>query len=161
MKKTLVIYYSHDGNTKFVADAISKKLEADIIEIKPIKELNVGNGFMKYFWLGRHVIMKSKPEIEKININLDDYENIFLGSPVWAFTMTPPIRTFLDKNKMKDKDMYLFVTHEGSFGKVFKDMTSLLKDNHITSEKAFKQVKNNKEQVLKDIDEWLNSIIIK
>ena len=161
MGKTLIVYYSYEGNTRFVADIISKKLEADILEIKPIKEMKGGNGFMKYFWLGRHVMMKSKPAIENINVNLDDYENIFLGSPVWNFSITPPIRTFLDKNKMKDKDMYLFATHEGSFGKVFKDMTSFLKDNHITSEKAFKSVKNNKEQVINDINDWLNSIIIK
>ncbi len=161
MGKTLVLYYSNEGSTRFVAELISKKLEVDIFEIKPIKELKGGNGLMKYFWLGRHVIMKSKPEIEKINVNLEDYENIFLGTPVWAFTMTPPIRTFLEKNKMKDKDMYLFATHEVSFGKVFKEMTSFLKDNHITSEKAFKNVKSRKEEIIKEVDEWLNSVIIK
>lgn len=161
MGKTLVLYYSNEGNTRFVAEVISKNISADIVEIKPVKELKGGNGFMKYFWLGRHVMMKSKPEIEKLNINLDDYENIFIGTPVWAFTMTPPIRTFLDKTRLKNKDIYLFCTHEGSFGKAFKDMTEFLKDNHIVSEKSFKSIKNNKEAIMKEVSDWINGIIIK
>lgn len=161
MKKDLVIYYSHEGNTKFVAELIKNKLDADILELKTKKEIKIGNGFTKYLWLGRHIMMKSKPEIEEFDINLDNYENIFLGTPVWAFSVTPPIRTFLDKYKLKNKDMYLFCTNEGSFGKVFKDIKVFLKDNNIISESSFKNVKTRKEEIIKEVNNWLDSLIIK
>lgn len=161
MKKDLVIYYSYEGSTKFVAELIKNKLDADILEIKTKKELKGGNGFAKYLWLGRHVVMKTKPEIEDFSIDIDDYENIFLGTPVWSFSITPPIRTFLDKYKLKNKDMYLFCTNEGSFGKVFKDMKESLKDNNIISESNFKNVKTRKEEIIKEVNNWLDSLVIK
>ena len=44
MAKILVVYYSLTGNTKFVAEHISNELNADIEELKPIKDLNPDSG---------------------------------------------------------------------------------------------------------------------
>ena len=43
--------------------------------------------------------MAEAPELEPCNIDLEEYEQIVLGFPVWAGTFTPPLRTFVQENK--------------------------------------------------------------
>ena len=66
--KRLVVFYSHSGNTKFVGETIAKEIKADVLEIKPEKEITRGG--MKFLWGGRQVVMKTKPVTS-------DFENIF------------------------------------------------------------------------------------
>ena len=56
--KTLIVYYSYEGNTKIIAETIGKSIEADIMELKPEKEMT-SKGFMKYVWGGRAAVMKT------------------------------------------------------------------------------------------------------
>ncbi len=56
MKDTLVIYYSLEGNTELVATELAEKLDADILAVKPLKDIDAG-GFGKYFWGGSQVVM--------------------------------------------------------------------------------------------------------
>ena len=50
-------------------------------------------------------------EIEPININLSDCDTIILGTPVWWYTMTPPVRSFLKNNDLTDKTIIPFATN--------------------------------------------------
>ncbi|MFX1310455.1 MAG: flavodoxin family protein, partial [Promethearchaeota archaeon] len=88
MRKVLVVYYSLTGNTKMIAEAIAESIDSDILELKPVKELNAESG-MKYFWGGFQATMKKKPKLEEFDINPLDYELIILGTPVWAWTISP------------------------------------------------------------------------
>lgn len=44
--KKLVVFYSFEGNTKFLAEAIANEIKADILELKPKKEIKT-KGFFK------------------------------------------------------------------------------------------------------------------
>src|SRR6056297_2836113 len=102
MAKTLVLYYSYEGHTKKVAEVIAKELSADIEGVKPIKEMKT-KGFGKFIWGGGQVVMKKKPELKPMNVNPDDYDTIFVGTPVWAFTYAPPVKTILETGMLKNK----------------------------------------------------------
>jgi len=58
--RSSVVYYSFGGNTRFIAESIAEAVGADLLEIKPKKELS-SKGFMKYLWGGRQVVMGEKP----------------------------------------------------------------------------------------------------
>ena len=64
-KKILIVYYSLTGNTKYIAELIKEAINADILPIKPIKELNP-KGTMKFIWGGAQATMKKKPKLEPI-----------------------------------------------------------------------------------------------
>lgn len=63
---------------------------------------------------------KLMPEIEDIGINLDDYDEIIIGSPVWWYTITPSIRTFLKENNLSGKRVIPFATNAGWLGRTLK-----------------------------------------
>ena len=98
--KNLVIFYSLEGNTKLIASTIARAINADVLELKTKKKYS-DKGFKKYFWGGKSVIFKEKPELLEVNKNIEDYENIIIGTPIWVGTYAPPLNTFLKNNKIE------------------------------------------------------------
>jgi flavodoxin len=157
MKKEIVIYYSFEGNTQFIAEELAKRFNIDVYRIKPIKDLK-STGFSKFIWGGKQVYMNELPKLEAISINLDDYERIYLGTPIWAWTIAPAIKTLLE-HYLKNKDIYLFYTHEGGDQKVIeKGQTALTHHNRLVTFKGFLNVLKNQENCLKELDDWIDEI---
>ncbi len=124
--KTLVVYYSLEGNTEYVAEQIKEAIGADLLKLVPKKAYH-DKGFAKFFWGGKSAVMAEKPELESYNIELTEYERIIFGFPVWAGNFTPPLRTFIGDNKenLKNKTFVAFACQSGNgaekaFGKLAK-----------------------------------------
>ena len=118
--KKLIIYYSRSGTTKKVAEAMQKITNLEIAEIVDIKDRSGASG---YLFAGRDAMQKRLTEIKPIDKNLSDYDAVIVGTPVWAWTVSVPVRTFLRLNQGKIKKLACFCTM-GSSGEVgtFKDM---------------------------------------
>jgi len=116
--KFAVVYYSFDGNTEFVADEIAKVLKADKFVIKTKNEIS--NTIMKYAWGGKQALMKKLPEIDDLNFNPENYNKIILASPVWAWTFSPAMRSFMQKHSLKNKEIALLLCHGGGPGKAME-----------------------------------------
>ncbi|MFA6281523.1 MAG: flavodoxin [Candidatus Omnitrophota bacterium] len=156
-KKILIVYYSLDGNTRFVAENIAKNINADLLELKPIKE-GVPRNFAKYFWGGRQVYMKQKPLLCDFGLNPGNYEIIFIGTPVWAFNYTPVIASFFDKVKLEKKKIALFCCSGGVKGKTFEKMKEKLCNNEFIGEfHLFEPLFNKKRSALK-IKKWVEKL---
>jgi flavodoxin len=144
--KKLVVFYSYDRNTRFISNSIAKSIKADVLELKPINEMN-SKGFLKYFWGGKKVLFKEKPKLQPFNKNPEEYDIIFIGTPVWAFTYAPALRTFFSNVVLKDKKIAVFCCHEGSMRKTLTNMIENVSDNEIVGMNDFlNPLKNNKEQ---------------
>ena len=101
--KNLVVYYSKSGNTETVAKEISNVVNGDIKKIELKKEIGfMGAAFSAFF--------KLKSKIKSMNLNLMDYDNIFIGTPVWAGKTSSPINTFLSEAKLTGKNVFVFIT---------------------------------------------------
>lgn len=159
--KNLVVFYSLEGNTKLIADTIAEKINADILELKPKKKYP-DLGFKKYFWGGRSVIFKEKPELLSYDINVDSYVNIFIGTPIWVGTYAPPYNTFLNKENIHDKNIYLFACHGGGGAdKFYKSIKESIPNNVFKGQIDFNEpLKQNKEVILDQIDSWLKNIYL-
>ena len=124
--KKLIVYYSFEGNTEFVANLIAQETQADILKLEPADETRP-TGFMKYIWGGKQVFTKTKPELKPFDKNPMDYDLIIIGTPVWANTYAPALRTFLDKQDICDKKIALFCCCQGGFpGGTFKDIINIM-----------------------------------
>lgn len=131
--KTAIIYFSLEGNTKYIAEIIAKELAADLIQLIPIKEYPIGK-VSKFFWGGKSSTFKETPKLESYQFNPDSYELIILGTPIWAGTFVPPLRTFLRENKLTGKKVAMFACCSGSSTeKCFMQMEKELLDCTVLS----------------------------
>ncbi len=113
--KTAVVYYSLEGNVKFVAEKIAGALGADIVPLVPVKAYP-DRGFSKFLWGGKAAVMKDEPELEPYSFRAEDYGTVILASPVWAGTFTPPLRTFLRDNDLSGKKIAVIASSTSGNG---------------------------------------------
>lgn len=159
MSKILVVYYTFEGSTKSIAECIAKHLNADLLEIKPVKELK-SKGFSKYIWGGYQVVMGKKPEIMPLNKNLKDYDIVLVGTPIWAGTYAPPIKTLLEENYIKGKKIAYFYGHEGGHRRAIdKAKVVIEKNNTFIGAKDFLNPKKNLDKCSKDAKSWAEQLI--
>lgn len=62
------------------------------------------------------------PEIKDINIDLNQYDEIIIGTPVWWCSIAPVIRTFLSENDLSNKKVIPFATNAGWLGHTFEEI---------------------------------------
>ena len=124
--KTLIVYYSLEGNTRWAAERIAEKLDADTLRLVP-KAAYPDKGFKKFLFGGKSAVMKETPELEPYVVDLAQYERIILATPVWAGTMAPPLRAFLQKEDLSGKRFALVASSMGgSPGRTFENIKALL-----------------------------------
>ena len=111
--KTLIVYYSLEGNTAYAADRIAYLTGADTLRINPVKEYP-RDGFRKFLWGGKSALMSETPKLEAYIFDQVKYDRIIFGFPVWAGSITPPIRTFIRENDLKGKHIAAFACQSGS-----------------------------------------------
>ncbi len=121
--KIALVYYSLEGNTELVANSIAKQLNPDVFRIHPVKDYPKGN-FSKYLWGGKSVVMGETPAIEKTDFNPANYDLVIIGTPIWASSFTPPIKTFLNENTLANKKVALFTCNAGGGTKKCYDLFS-------------------------------------
>ncbi|MCU0652711.1 MAG: flavodoxin [Candidatus Pacebacteria bacterium] len=135
--KTLTVFYSLTGHTEKLARAINEAAGGDLLEIKTAKSMP--RGFLKYFVAGRQVMKKEQPELAVFDKNPNDYDLVFLGTPVWAGEFVPAVRSFLVRVMLKGKKAALFCAHGGDNpGKAFSDLENELAGNEIIGKIDFK-----------------------
>ncbi len=159
--KVLVAYYSFEGNTKFIAEAIAKELKADILEIKPVKEIKT-KGFFKYPIGGAQVVFGIKPKLKPFEKNPEDYDVLFLGTPAWSLSYSPAMRSFLSQVKLVNKKVGLFCCRITQKGKTFRIMKKKLVGNEIIGEIDFSQpLKKAKDEDAKTVKKWAKELVAK
>lgn len=110
--KVLVIYYSWSGNTRQVAQAIAKELNADIYEIKTVEPYP--ENYSQTVNLAREQLRgNQRPAIQNDVPDLARYSAILLGTPNWWSHVSMPVFTFMDQNDLSGKVILPFVTHGG------------------------------------------------
>ena len=123
--KTLVAFYSRTGTTKKVAELIAKSLKADIEEIIDTKNRN---GPLGYILSGRDGMRKMPAKIKKPVKNPASYDLVVIGTPIWAWNMSAPVRAYLMQAQGKVKKTAFFCTMGGSGHEAaFKEMEIMLR----------------------------------
>jgi flavodoxin len=115
--KVIVTYFSATGTTRAVAQDLAKTLNADIREIVP--EQRYTNADLN--WqdsLSRSSVemrdLNSRPAIVKDIENLDNYDVVFVGFPIWWYTAPTIINTFIESYDFNGKTIIPFATSGGS-----------------------------------------------
>ena len=133
MSKKLVAYFSASGVTAKVADLLADAVGADIHEIRP----KVPYTKADLNWMNKKsrssIEMADKtirPEIAESNVEIENYDVIFLGFPIWWYVAPTIINTFLESADFSGKKIILFATSGGSkFGKTVEELNISVPDS--------------------------------
>ncbi len=152
--KTLIVYYTRTGNSKFAAETIAAELGADIEEVVDLKKRQ---GKLAYMSCGRDAMSGKETEIAPTKRNPADYDLIVIAQPVWAWSPTPAIRTYLNRNDLSSKKVALFFGGE-SLKQAIDKTKALMPNSTFIGELAVNEPLENKEEAEKKIAEWCNTL---
>ena len=152
--KTLVVYYTRTGNSKFAAETIAAELGADVEEVIDLKNRQ---GKLAFMSCGRDAMRGKETEIAPTKRNPADYDLIVIAQPVWAWSPTPAIRTYLNTNDLSGKKVALFFGGS-NLREAFGKTKTLMPNSTFVGELAVDEPLKNKDEAEKKILEWCNTL---
>ena len=122
--KILLVYYSRTGNTRRIAEAISRELHCDIEEIH---ETRIRLGLIEFVKSCFEALRRHQAHIGAMEHDPKSYDLLIIGTPVWAGSVSTPVRAYLASHKWTLPDVAFFCTlgHQGSNG-AFLEMQKLV-----------------------------------
>lgn len=112
-EKILIAYFSYSGNTERLAGLIQENIGGEMFKIETV------NDYPNDYMQTKEVAKKeqeenARPQLKNHIENIENYDKIFIGYPIWFETMPMAILTFIEENNLEEKDIIPFCTHEGS-----------------------------------------------
>ena len=159
-KKVLVAYFSWSGNTKYAAQYIAQKLGADEFEIirekpYPTEYTPCTEDAKAEKKAGERPAIKGKVE------NMEQYDVVFIGAPVWWYTGPMAIYTFMEQYDLKGKTVIPFCTAYSGPSQTLKDIVKSTPDSDhrdgiciVTKEQGGQGMESKTAK----IDKWLGEI---
>ena len=108
-KNVLVTYFSYSGTTRGVAETLSNQIGADLFEIAPKEDYS-----SLYPQSNMEIRRGERPELSSEVENMEEYDIIFIGYPVWFHATPAPINSFLENYDLTGKLIIPFCTSGGS-----------------------------------------------
>ena len=158
MSKVLVTYFSASGVTAKTANKLAKEVDGDVFEIEPKEKYTSAD----LNWMDKKsrssVEMNdpaSRPEIAKQVENMDMYDTVLVGFPIWWYVEPKIIDTFLDSYDFSGKTVVTFATSGGSgMGKT----DSILQKSCSASTKWVNGKVLRPHADSKTVENWINSL---
>lgn len=149
MSNKLVAYFSASGVTKSVAEKLAGETGADLFEIVPETRYTNADLDWQNSRSRSSVEMKdrnARPAIASKVGNMDQYDVIFVGFPVWWYREPSIIDTFMEAYDFSGKTIVPFATSGGSgLGDAPKNMQALAKGSKVENGKRFSVVVSGQE----------------
>lgn len=108
----LIVYFSETGNTEILAELIHEQVGGDMFRIEPVTPYPHGEELFNYTKAEQD--NDERPEISGSVENMEQYDTVFIGYPIWWYEVPQIIKTFLDDYDLSGKKVIPFNTHEGS-----------------------------------------------
>ncbi|ORM71768.1 flavodoxin [Pantoea rwandensis] len=108
----LVVYFSRSGNTRVLAGVIHRTLNATIFEIEP-ENAYPEDYFATVEQAKQQRDQGVKPALKHMVADMERYQTVYLGHPVWGASMPPVVQSFLASHNLENKKIIPFITHGG------------------------------------------------
>jgi flavodoxin len=159
MSRKLVAFFSASGVTAKVAEKLSDTIGADLFAIEP----KVPYTKEDLDWMDKNsrstLEMKdpaSRPKIARVRDNMEEYDTVFVGFPIWWYVAPTIINTFLESYDLTGKTIIPFATSGGSgMGKTNEKLMPSCKGAKLLDGKVLKANVG-----VKELDEWVAGLSI-
>ena len=114
--KKLVAYFSASGVTAKLAKKLAETIDADLFEIKPVEPYSEADQNWKnpLARCNKEKIGKKDVPVSGIVENMDEYDTVYLGFPIWYWAAPNVVNTFVKQYDFSHKKVVLFATSGGS-----------------------------------------------
>ncbi|ERJ11769.1 flavodoxin family protein [Haloplasma contractile] len=109
-QKVLCVYYSRSGNTKQVIEQLTEKLPCDVEHIGEPRKRKGVIGFLRS---GFEAATKKIVSIDEQKHDPSSYDLVIIATPMWASTVSSPVRSYLYQNKGKFKKQVAYIVTSG------------------------------------------------
>ncbi|MDR1665535.1 MAG: NAD(P)H-dependent oxidoreductase, partial [Puniceicoccales bacterium] len=140
---------------------IQKMINADIFEIKTVETYpHFPVNLARYFLTAKKPLKNNKlPQLKGRIPDIGTYDLIIIGSPVWWYTLSAPMISFLSRCDFRGKTVVTFATYDGSPGNFFNDFRKHIKNAKVIDGIGFRNVSGEKSEILNEkILNWLNEL---
>jgi flavodoxin len=155
--KVLIIYYSHTGITRGIAEKIRDKTGGDVFEIETVRtyptEYSALTDEAK-----RELQKNDLPALKKNPPDMSSYDLILIGGPVWWYTVSTPVMSFLKQADFTGKRVAAFCTHEGGIGKIFPHFQQQARNALVLEGLDLFKPQTRKSDTDKAVDSWLGRL---
>ena len=154
--KTLLAYFSATGTTKGVAQQLAEVTGADLHEIKPEKPYTDADLDWQDKQSRSTIEMEdksSRPAITEKLPNMQEYDVIYVGFPIWWYTCPTIINTFMESYDFKGKTVIPFATSGGSsIKKACEDLKTAYPEVNWKEGKLLNRASKS------EIEEWISGL---
>ena len=117
--KKIFIYYSLTGNGDLVAKTLKEK-KIDIYKVETSKPMPK-SFFMQIFVGGFMALIKYKTKLLNFYVDISEYDEVIIGSPIWNDRISTPINEVLNKLDLSNKKLsFIFYSGSGQGNKAIK-----------------------------------------
>lgn len=157
--KRIIIYYSLSGNTEEAVKLIAEQLGIETLKIDTAKEMP--KSFAAQLLVGGGQVAFNKiPKLKPIDKDLDQYDEIFIGTPVWNSKGVPAINALIKDDKVSQKVTGLIITSGGGeidkCVKALKDKIPNLKYQVSLLDRKHQDYQQNEGKIKKFVEEVNN-----
>lgn len=152
----LIVYFSHSGNTRKIANLIRQEVGGSLHEI--LSEVPYPNVYNVVVDQAKKEIKAGyKPPLQSTLDQIEAYDTVFVGSPNWWSTIAPPVVTFLSEYDLSGKTIVPFCTHGGGgLGRISQDIAKLCPQSTILS--SFGTYGSGAGNAQAEVSAWLNQV---
>lgn len=151
--KSLIVYYSLTENTKAVAEEIQKQVNGELMQIETVEPYpEVYDEVLDVVEAQREA--GELPTIVKQDVDLSDYDSIFLGTPIWFGEPALPVEKWISENELAGKRIYPFFTSGSSSINESMERYRELLDQSTLSE-GLSITSSDRSQTASLVKEWL------
>lgn len=155
--RILIIYYSHTGITKGIAEKIGEKTGGNVVVIETVK--TYPSEYSALIEEAKRELHKNDlPELKEDPPDMSPYDLVLVGGPVWWYTVSTPVMKLLTLTDFAGKKVAAFCTHEGGMGKIFQHFKEQAKNAVVLDGLDLFKPQTRKGETDKTLDFWLDKL---
>ena len=149
---------NENGNLQIMSQVIHDKTDADVFSIK-VKEPYDDEYEVMRERAYEELDSEAFPELSSQVDDIDDYDVIYIGTPVWSGNLPRPVATFLSENDLSNKMIIPFGIHLGSgFGTIIDEIKELCPNSTVIDGFTINASTSN-DEVKDEFGKWLDEIL--
>lgn len=158
--KTLIAYFSLDGNTKWIAEKLHRKLPNTTIHAIELASKPIKGKLWRTMIYGFKATFYKDMAIKPSALDMAEYDTVIIGAPVWMGKVPPPVKAFLTEYSLKEKKVVAFCSMGGEPNRFFDQLEDLSGGRRFDAFMAMVEpLQNLTKDNFEKVDEFVEEIV--